>query len=111
MRRSETAPRTGDMVRRAARWHAPRPSDEGLRDLAELLVRAARDEALLVRVVHELGAWSRFVAPTTAVQNMVRDNNHRAAHRGPDLPRRTGNKLGFRRTWSSRASWAWLACR
>ena len=111
MRRSETAPRTGDMVRRAARWHAPRPSDEGLRDLAELLVRAARDEALLVRVVHELGAWSRFVAPTTAVQNMVRDHNHSVAHGGPGLPRLTGKPLGFRRTWSSRASWAWLACR
>lgn len=39
MRRTETAVRTGDMVRRAAGWHAPRPSDEDLRDLAELVVR------------------------------------------------------------------------
>ncbi len=111
MRRTDTAPRTRDMVRRAARWHALRPSDEDLRDLAELLVRASRDEALLARVVHELGAWSRFATATTAMHNMVHDHNHRAAHGGRRLPSLEGKALGFQRGWSNRAAWAWLACR
>ena len=111
MRRTDSALRAGDMVRRAARWHAPRPSDEGLRELAELLLRAARDDALLGRVVHELGAWSRYVTPATATHNMVRDHNDRAARGGRRLPPLAGKALGFQRCWSHRASWAWLACR
>jgi hypothetical protein len=99
------------MVRRAAGWHAPRPSDEGLRDLADLLLRAARDEALLARVVHELGAWSRFATPATATCNMVRDHNDRAARGGRRLPPLVGKALGFQRGWSQRPPWAWLACR
>ena len=111
MRRTETSPRAGDVVRRAARWHAPRPSDEGLRDLAELLLSVTRDEALLARVVHELGVWSRFATPATATHNMVRDHNHRAARGGGPPPPLAGKSLGFQRGWSDRAPWAWLACR
>jgi hypothetical protein len=111
MRRIDTAAGTGDMVRRAARWHAPRPSDEGLRELAELLLRAARDEALLARVVHELGAWSRFATAATATNNMVRGHNDRAAGGGRRLPPLAGKALDFQRCWSHRAPWAWLACR
>ena len=101
----------GGMVRRAARWHAPRPSDEGLRDLADLLLRAARDEALLTRVVYELSAWSRFATPATATHNMVRDHNDRAARGGRPLPPLRGKAANFRRCCSSRETWAWLACR
>jgi hypothetical protein len=111
MRRTETSPRAGDMVRRAAGWHAPRPSDEDLRDLAELIIRAAHNEALLGRVVHELGAWSRFATVATAANNMVRDHNHRAARGGRRLPPLAGKALGFQRGWSHRAPWAWLAYR
>ncbi len=111
MRRTETSSRAGDVVRRAARWHAPRPSDEGLRDLAELLLRAAHDAALLARIVHELGAWSRFATPATATSNMVRDHDRRAARGGGPPPPLAGKALGFRRGWSERAQWAWLACR
>lgn len=111
MRRTETALRRGDMVRRAAGWHAPRPSDEDLRDLAELVIRAARDEAVLARIVHELGAWLRFATPATAADNMIRDHDERAARGGGSLPPLGPKALGFRRGWSHRAQWAWLACR
>ena len=100
-----------DMVRRAASWHAPRPSAEGFRDLAELLLRAARDEALLARVVHQLGLWSRYATPATATQNMVRDHNARVARGGPALPPLAGKALRFQHCSSHRELWAWLACR
>jgi hypothetical protein len=113
MRRGETTPRTGDMVRRAARWHAPRHvSNEDLRDLAELLVRDPAGEPLLARVAHQLAAWSRFAAPSTAILNMVRDHDDRVARgKASSLPPLGRKALGFRRCWSNRTSWAWLACR
>jgi hypothetical protein len=111
MRRTDAAPGEGDMARRAARWHAPRPSDEGLRELAELMVRAARDEALLARVVHQLAAWCRHATPATATHNMVRDHEARMARGDHRLRPLAGKALDFHRGWSHRAPWAWLACR
>ena len=103
--------RRTDLVRRAARWHALRPSVEGLHDLAELLLRADRAGALLGRVVHQLGAWSRYATPATATVNMVRDHNDRVARGSSSLPALRDKALGFQRCWSNRRSWAWLACR
>ena len=111
MRRTDAASATGDTVRRAARWHAPHPSDEALRDLAELLLGAAGEEALLARLVHELGAWCRYATATTAAGNMVGDHSYRALRGGGRLPPLVGKALGFHRLWSHREPWAWLACR
>jgi hypothetical protein len=110
MRRTDESSAAGDMLRRAARWHAPRPTDEDLRDLAELLHRA-RDEALIARVAHQLGAWCRFATSATAVRNMVHDFQARAARGDYRLHPLPAKALGFHRCWSRREPWAWLACR
>ena len=111
MRRTDAEPDAGDMVRRAARWHAPLTSDEGLCDLADLMVRAAHDEALLAGVVHQLAAWCRHSTPATATQNMVRDHQARMARGDHRLRPILGKALDFQRVWSDRVLWAWLACR
>jgi hypothetical protein len=110
MRRSDAVSATGDMLRRAAGWHAPRPADEDLRDLAELLLRA-RDEALIAHLAHQLAAWCRFATSATAAGNMVHDYQARAARGDYRLRVLPAKALGFHRCWSRREPWAWLACR
>ena len=110
MRRTDAAGALRDSVRRAAAWHAPRPADESLRDLADLLLNAIADD-LLPRVVHRLGAWSRYATPATAANNLIADQVERGVRGGRALPPVGSKALAFQRSWSSRASWAWLACR
>lgn len=109
MRRTETAAGTRAMIRRAAAWHAPRPSDEGLRELAELLRDTATDK-VLPRAIRELAAGARFVTAETATNNMIGGLTKTAvgAKRSPRLGLKA---LAFQRCWSDRASWEWLACR
>jgi hypothetical protein len=98
------------MVRRAAGWHAQRPSAEDLRELAELLLEVAPDPALPA-VVHELALCCRFAAAETASRNLIGDHGRRTS-RGGDAPAPLAGKAeGFHRSCSRRSVWAWLACR
>jgi hypothetical protein len=69
------------MVRRAAGWHAQRPSAEDLRELAELLLEVAPDPALPA-VVHELALCCRFAAAETASRNLIGDHGRRTSRGG-----------------------------
>ena len=103
--------RTDRAVRLASAWHARRPSGEELRDLADLILEVTRDDAALVRVVHELAMWCQFAGPQTAMANLIADHNRRAVRGMRMLPRLAGKKLAFQRCLTDRAAWAWLSCR
>lgn len=103
-------PEMRSMVRRAAGWHAQRPSAEDLRELAELLVEVVPD-AMLPAVVHELAHWCRFAAAATATTNLIRDHNRRRSRGGGPPAPLAGKARGFHQACSNRSVWAWLACR
>jgi hypothetical protein len=103
-------PEMRSMVRRAAGWHAQRPSTEDLRELAEVLLEVVPD-AMLPAVVHELAIGCRFTGAETAYRNLIRDHNRRTSHEGGPPPPLAGKARGFHRSCSSRSVWAWLACR
>ena len=103
-------PEMRSMVRRAAGWHAQRPSADDLRELAELLLEVAPDP-MLPAVVHELALWCRFAAAETATRNLIGDHGRRVSRGGGPAAPLAGKAQGFHRSCSSRSVWAWLACR
>ena len=99
-------------ARRAAGWHASRPSRDDLRNLADLMLRVTfgRDGSL-PDLVHELAVACRHVSVEGAIEVMVRDHNRRAACGEPPLKPLAGKTAAFHRSYADRSMWEWLACR
>jgi hypothetical protein len=99
-------------VRQTASWHALRPGDDELRELAELVLDVtAGHDGRLASLVRELAPCCRHASVATAIDGMISAHTRRAHIGDSMLPPLRSKALAFHRCFAERAAWEWLNCR